>query len=213
MPPRSRARGSRRRDRRRARRGRVLRGQLDERLPVGLDDVLARDRDARPRPALRLRLERRRRKLVLERGHRLELELPVEPLFDPRDQLRASALEALVVRRARVPAVRAAALAQGSRMLHERDAAALDRPGDERLRTVGDRAQLAEHAPQLVVVVAVAGSDVPAERGELLPRGRRARGSPPSACRTGARCGRRRPSAPPAGREPHPASASKFWPS
>ena len=85
--------------------GGVALGELDERLPVRLDDVLPRARRARPRPALRLRLERGRRQLVLERRHGLELDRP-----QPGKQLVARPLEALVVGRARVPAVRAAAL-------------------------------------------------------------------------------------------------------
>ena len=52
-------------------------------------------------------------------------------------------------------------------MLHERDAATLDRPGDEHLRPVVDGGQLGERAPQLRVVVAVARRDMPAERREL----------------------------------------------
>ena len=53
-------------------------------------------------------------------------------------------------------------------MLHERDAAALDGASDDDLRSVVNRVQLAEHTPQLVEVVAVARSHVPAERRELL---------------------------------------------
>ena len=52
-------------------------------------------------------------------------------------------------------------------MLHERDAAALDRAGHEHLRPVVDSGQLAERASQLRVVVAVARRHMPAERREL----------------------------------------------
>ncbi len=141
---------------------RIPGGQLDERLSVGLDDVLAADRDACPRTALGLRLERRCRQLVLYGGHRLELDGP-----DSVEQLVTSALEALVVGCARVPAVGAAIRTKSGRMLHERHATALDRASDEHLRAVRDRAELPERAPQLAVVVAVAGRNVPAKPSKL----------------------------------------------
>ncbi len=61
--------------------------------------------------------------------------------------------EGLVFGSARVPAVDAAALAKGDRMLHERDAAALDRPSHERLRPVLHRGERRERVPERAEVV------------------------------------------------------------
>ena len=52
-------------------------------------------------------------------------------------------------------------------MLHERDALALDRPRDERLRRVVPVTKARERRPQRRVVVTVDRLDVPAERAEL----------------------------------------------
>ena len=52
-------------------------------------------------------------------------------------------------------------------MLHERDALALDRPRDERLRRIVPVAEAREGRPQRRVVVTVDRLDVPAERAEL----------------------------------------------
>ena len=104
---------------------------------------------------------------VLELGHRLEPQIR-QPCADARDQLGVGTLEVLVVGRARVPAVGAAAFAERDRMLHERDAAALDRPRDEDFRHVLRRAlHVAEGARERVVVVSVTGLDVPAEGAQL----------------------------------------------
>ena len=121
-----------------------------------------RPRLACPGTTLRLGLERRGRELGLQRRHRLELDRPY-----PGEELVTRTLEALVVGRARVPAVRAAAVPQRRRVLHERDAPTLDRTGDEHLGPVVDGRQLGERAPQLRVVVAVARRHMPAERREL----------------------------------------------
>ena len=83
------------------------------------------------------------------------------------DELVARALEGLVGRSARVPAVRPAVQRERGRMLHERDALALDRVGDERLRRVARLTEPREDRPQRRVVVAVARLDLPAERAEL----------------------------------------------
>ena len=78
------------------------------------------------------------------------------------------AREGVVVRRARVPAVRAAALLERARVLHEGDAPALDRVRDERLRHVlRPGVERRERLAQGRVVVPVAGGDVPAERAQL----------------------------------------------
>ena len=97
-----------------------------------------------------------------------------------------------VVGSAGVPAVRAAPLAQRGGMLHERHALALDRasdraPADGRSTPRND----GERGTELVDVVAVAATQRASRRRGSAPRARRARRSRPSACRTGARCGRR----------------------
>ncbi len=66
-----------------------------------------------------------------------------------------------------MPAVGAAALRKRARVLHERDALALDRPRDEHRRTLLLGAKAGEGGPQRGVVVPVAGGDVPAERAQL----------------------------------------------
>ena len=76
-------------------------------------------------------------------------------------------LERVVVGRPRMPAVGAASLPQRVRVLHEGDAPALDRPGDERLRSFRLGAERREGLPQRAVVVAVAGASEPAEGPQL----------------------------------------------
>ena len=70
-----------------------------------------------------------------------------------------------------MPAVRAATLAQRGRVLHERNALALDRAGDQHLRPVAHVAERGEGGTELLDVVAVAGLDMPAERAEPLLEG------------------------------------------
>ena len=94
--------------------------------------------------------------------------MPGEARLDTRRDLNsARALERLVGRRARVPAVRATALGQGDGMLHERDALALHGVRDERLRPFVAGAEASEGLPERPVVVAVAALHEPAEGSEL----------------------------------------------
>ena len=197
----------------------VRRGELDERLAVGLDDVLVRDLRTRvPSPALGLALERSGRALLerrrpARRGEPVEPEL-AQPRVDPLDELRDSARSndsssgaPACQRYVPPPSARA------PRVLHEGDALALDRARDERLRrrrprrgrTRTPRRSAAWSCPSHV-------RDVPAEGARASPRGRRARGSPPSACPTGARCGRRRPRARRAARAPRPGAPPSSGP-
>ena len=67
-----------------------------------------------------------------------------------------------------MPPVGAASLGECSRPLHERDALALDRPCDERVRALVHRTERRESFAELRVVVTVARADVPAERAQLL---------------------------------------------
>ncbi len=66
-----------------------------------------------------------------------------------------------------MPAVRTAPLTQRARVLHEGDTSALDRPGDERLRSIRLGAKRRKGLPQRVVVVAVTGASKPAEGTQL----------------------------------------------
>ena len=88
-------------------------------------------------------------------------------LPNPVEQLCMRARKRLVVRRAGMPAIDAAAFAQRSRVLHERDAFALDRVRDQHLRAIADRAEVGEDVAQRLVIVPVARLDVPAERSQL----------------------------------------------
>jgi hypothetical protein len=88
-------------------------------------------------------------------------------LLDPLSDLALRRLERLVVWRTRVPAVRPAALGECGRMLHERDALALDGPRDEGLRSAVAFAEPCEGRSQRRVVVTVDRLDLPAERAQL----------------------------------------------
>src|SRR2546425_12990347 len=78
------------------------------------------------------------------------------------------ARERLVVGCPGVPAVRAAAVDERSRMLHEGHAASLERACDEDLRPVPrGAAHRLERGGEGIVVVAVTHLDVPAEGAEL----------------------------------------------
>ena len=149
----------------------ALCGELEQRLAVRLDDVLpsaGHSRPARAGARLRLALEAADARLRLgglERG-RLEAERRA-PLGETGLELGDGERERLVAGRARVPAIGPAAVGERDRMLHERDALALDRPGDERLRRVAPGAEAREGGAQRDVVVPVDRLDVPAERAEL----------------------------------------------
>ena len=196
---RRRGRGSRRRGRRRGRRGararRRARTSSSPYASTTYSSVTVAPRsgaDSRARP--RARLRRRLRGVDRLERERLEPERR-EPRADSLDELGERPLERLVVGRAGVPAVRPASLAQRGRMLHERDALALDRPRDERLRPIVAVANDAKAARQRARGRARRTSATcQPNDAELAPRDRRARRSRPSACPTGARCGRRRPS-------------------
>ena len=144
-------------------------GEIEQRLAVRLGHILGghlRPFPRRARAARRLALEAHRR-LVLERRDRLDVEhaqlVRREPLPDPPLELRERPLERVVVRRAGVPAIRAVALRERDRVLHERDALALDRVRHQDLRPLGLGTKILERLAQIEVVVAVAGVDVPAE--------------------------------------------------
>ena len=117
--------------------------------------------------------------------------------------------------RARVPAVGAAALLERARVLHEGDALALDRLRHERLGHVRRRPSSndGERLAQRRVVVPVAGGDVPAERAQLRLEVAEREDLLGRSCRTGARSGRRSPTAGRAAGAPRDCSASQFWPS
>src|SRR5204863_9380555 len=69
---------------------------------------------------------------------------------------------------ARVPALRAAAVCERRRMLHERDALALERPRDQGLgAAVSGGRERRERLTELHVVMAVARANVPSEGTEL----------------------------------------------
>src|SRR5205823_9148727 len=87
---------------------------------------------------------------------------------DPLEQLRVSANERIVVRRACVPMVRAASFEKRDGMFHEGNAATLDRSRDENLRDARRRVpHCGERSSELIVVMPVARFDVPAERPQL----------------------------------------------
>ena len=100
-------------------------------------------------------------------GERREAER-LDPLAQPAFELAGCRREVVVAGRARVPAVRAAALGERPRVLHERDALALDRPRDEDARgLLPVLPQLREGVAEGRVVVPVAGHDAAAERAQL----------------------------------------------
>ena len=153
---------------------RLPRRELEQRLPVGRGDVLLGDAGTGRRgacTALRLALEAALA-LGVERRNDLERERreadAVDPLAQPALELAGRGGEVLVTGRARVPAVRAAALGERPRVLHERDALALDRLRDEDAgRLLRVLPQLSEGMPERGVVVAVARHDAAAERAQL----------------------------------------------
>ena len=122
--------------------------EADELLAVRVDDVLVRDSGpAGPRARLGLALERLGARLGLG-GERLEPKrteaVRTETLLEPFRDLGERTRERLVVGRSGVPAVRPTTRAQRLGVLHEGDALALDRAGDERLRAVPDVAECRE---------------------------------------------------------------------
>ena len=157
---------------------RLARRELEQRLAVRGGDVLGRfaPRDTGARcggagaalglaleAALALRLERRDE---LE-GERREAER-LDPLAQPAFELAGCRREVVVTGCARVPAVGAVALGECTRVLHERDALALDRPGDEDARgLLPVLPQLHEGVAEGGVVVPVARHDAAAERAQL----------------------------------------------
>ena len=117
----------------------VLDAEPNELFPVRIDDVLSRRLLACAGSGFGLAFERAFRMLVHEIG-RLEDEA-VEPegaesISDSLVELGERARERFVVRRARVPAVGAAAFGERDRMLHERHAFPLDRPCDQCLGSI-----------------------------------------------------------------------------
>ena len=149
--------------------GRVS-AELEERFAVRVHDVLVRrPPSARTRTApARPRGCRGRAFLVVGRlvGRRVEAERG-EPFLDARASSatassNGSAAGAPACQRYVPPPV-----LERARMLHERDALALDRPRDERLRRVVLLAEAREDVAQRGVVVPVAGLDRPAERAQL----------------------------------------------
>ena len=202
--------------------GRVA-AELDERLAVGRRRRTRRvtlrrrrgrrrrspARPARPPPAL---LERRRRGSRRERRRGRARRAA--------SSIRADELVAGARRTPRRPGAPACQRyvpppsASATRVLHERDALPLDRVARRApWAAVVARPKAREGVAQRGVVVAVAGHDVASRTRAASPRGRRARGSPPSACPTGARCGRRRPRARRRRSCAAAWSASQFWPS
>ena len=147
----------------------VAGGELHELVSVGVHDVLVRHgRFSYSGAALRLAFQAARR---LEPGQlhvrgRAEPE-PGEAFLDPGAELLAGALERLLAGRARVPAVGPAVAGERGRMLHERDALALDRVRDEGLRCVAPGPKAGEDCAERGMVVAVARLDLPPERAEL----------------------------------------------
>src|SRR5882762_5413108 len=106
-------------------------GQLEQRLAVGLGDVLVSHLRSSPRARLGLTLQAVDT-IALELLHRHELE--VRKTFpDAVDELRMCSREVVVRRGAGVPAVRPTTFAQGERVLHEADALAFDRVRNQRL--------------------------------------------------------------------------------
>ena len=86
---------------------------------------------------------------------------------NPLDELLVRTRERLVVWCAGMPAVGPATVPQRARMLHEGNALALHGVSHEHLRHVCRRAERGEGPLERIVVMAVTGRDVPAERAEL----------------------------------------------
>ena len=84
------------------------------------------------------------------------------------DELVTCTFEVVVAGSTRVPPVGATSLRECSRPFHERDALALDRPCDERVRALVHRTERRERFAKLPVVVTVARAHVPSERTQLL---------------------------------------------
>ena len=146
----------------------ALTPELEQHLAVGLDHVLVGDLRAGPGPALGLTLETsgelgrldgiERRWVEAERG---------APFRDASLELSLRALERLVAGRPRMPAIRPVPVRERGRVLHERDALALDRARDERLRRALLGAEPHECLAQCGVVVPVDRVHVPAESTQL----------------------------------------------
>src|SRR5262249_8541541 len=79
-----------------------------------------------------------------------------EALLYPTKELRVGPREVLVARRAGVPPIRATALGERCRVLHEGDTLAFDRVGNEDLRPVVTDAKPRERLRELTVVVTIA---------------------------------------------------------
>ena len=145
-------------------------GDAHELVAVGVDDVLVSHLARRAADTgLRLALERAEHGLLHRIGRferqRTEAEL-AQLIADALLDLGERPRECVVVGCAGVPAVRAPSLLQRERVLHERDALALDRPRDERLRPLGLLAERGERRAELGGIVAVARLHAPAERAE-----------------------------------------------
>ena len=176
------------------------RAELDERLAVRVDDVLVRDcRPARTGAGLRLALERspRRRRRASAPARARERSRP-RPRAARRCARRARRTPARTTRRrerrrASGTCRRPRASAAGCSM-NETPLPLIVRATSAcgRSSTVAERCERRREAAR--DVVAVTGRDVPAERAELRLEVAERRRSRPSACPTGARCGRRRPS-------------------
>ena len=127
---------------------------FDERLPVGRNQVVGvtrlAPRIARPCFSLRrAKVERR------ERSRR-----SVEQLLQAVDVL-------LLWRRAGVEQIEIAIVHERLRSFHERDAASLNRVGNDGLRAIGDRIERAERPLKGPQVMAATPADVPPERAKL----------------------------------------------
>ena len=150
-----------------------LRAEADELLAVRVDDVLVRDSapDAFPRPT---------RARPRATGYSApSSEASGSSRSGPRPSApRPSSSRSAISANARSKASSSGApacqryvpppAAERFGVLHEGDALALDRAGDERLRAVLDVAERGERRAQLLERVAVARHRVPAERAEAL---------------------------------------------
>ena len=93
---------------------------------------------------------------------------PRQVMIDPLDDLGVTIHERLVIGRAGVPTVEAAAGLEGGRMFHERHTSALDGISDEDLGPVCDRSEPGKDALQWAKIVAVATGHVPPKGTELV---------------------------------------------
>ena len=152
----------------------ALRPELEQRLAVRLDNVFRRFASGCGRPHPRagarfgLALEPTGTSVWLDGIQRGRLDAQRRTsLRDSLLELGDGACERLVGGRAGVPAVRATAVGERTRVLHEGDTFPLDRLRDQRLRCVATVTEAPEGRPQRGVVVAVDRLDVPSERPEL----------------------------------------------